>query len=85
MNATSTVEYGSWPRETVAGQTYGHLLFTGAGLKTLSANATTSGDLTVAAGAELRLNNTLTVGDDDDTRGRDGVDLGNVRPHGWRS
>ena len=67
-NATSTVEYSGAAAQTVSGQTYGHLVFTGAGVKTLGANANTTGDLTIATGATLSITNgTLEVGQDDDT------------------
>jgi hypothetical protein len=49
LGATSTVEYGG-TTQTVSGEAYGHLVISGSGTKTLAANATVGGNLTVSGG-----------------------------------
>ncbi len=53
LGSTSTVTYNGTVAQTVAGQTYGHLIFSngGATAKTSGASATVAGDLTINSGA----------------------------------
>lgn len=53
LGNTSTVNYDGTVAQSVAGVSYGNLVFTNAGVKTLAATCTVNGDITISSGATL--------------------------------
>lgn len=53
LNTSSTVNYNGTVAQSVAGVSYGQLVLSNSGTKTLAASATVNGDLTISSGATL--------------------------------